>query len=861
MSNSPFKEEAMTKEPTARSLLVTWANGQDHWLRALVKEVIATRKVLSADEAAKLFELYLREKELAAGERVDVPKLADDAGSGAAAEAFALKMLENVRSVNALSAGQKIEFNSRLTVVFGENAAGKTGYVRVLKRAAGVRTAEEILPNVFAPTKETEDPQATLKYVQAGKDFSIEWKNEMGLSPFSRMDVFDARSARVHLDDELTYVYTPGEIALFPMVQNGIEQVQRALDGDIQKRVAPNPYAALFERGTSIYPKIEALGSATDLGELRRLGTLSPDEDAHEDGLRTELDALRSTTPQAHRSLAEAQLARLRMLHGATKTAESFDYGGYRQACERLQTAEEKHKETSAAAFQGTGIPGVLGDEWRGFIEAGEAYLHVHGAETYPREAELCIYCRQPLTTQAVALIKKYRDYCRNVSRQEVETADSALREVTMPIVGLDVPALFKAAEEYERQGGATALKLPKILKELEGLKVAVGAKGKHPWEQTLPVLQATRKKAEPEIESVSAQIDRLKKEGTEREKELQIRERALSELKARKLLRSHLSGIEEFVAKAQWVSKAKTYATGFRNLLRSLTETAKVASEQLLNKDFGRRFEEECVKLRAPKVRLEFPGRQGQVVRKKAVIAGHKPSDTLSEGEQKVIALADFLAEVEFKPAAPVIFDDPITSLDYRRMNEVVDRLVGLSASRQVIVFTHNIWFAIELLACFEKKPADCAYYDIRAEGERRGLVTKGVHPRADTFKTDKARINELMDGAKKAQGATQEALIEKAYEYLRNISEVIVETDLLQGVTQRYQPNVMMTRLAQIKVARLQAAIDGIVPIFEKACRVIGSHSQPLETLNVRPSLAELEADWKRLQEVRDDYFKAAI
>ena len=100
--------------------------------------------------------------------------------------------------------------------------------------------------------------------------------------------------------------------------------------------------------------------------------------------------------------------------------------------------------------------------------------------------------------------------------------------------------------------------------------------------------------------------------------------------------------------------------------MLRSLTETSKVASEQLLNRDFERHFTEECKILRAPVLRapavtLQFPGRQGQVTRKKAVASGeHRPSDVLSEGEQKVIALADFLAETP----APVIFDDPINSL-----------------------------------------------------------------------------------------------------------------------------------------------------------------------------------------------------
>jgi hypothetical protein len=92
--------------------------------------------------------------------------------------------------------------------------------------------------------------------------------------------------------------------------------------------------------------------------------------------------------------------------------------------------------------------------------------------------------------------------------------------------------------------------------------------------------------------------------------------------------------------------------------------------------------------------------------------------------------------------------------------------------------------------------------------------------------------------------------ALIEKCYEYLRSICEVLVEGELLQGVTQRYQPNVMMTKLPNIKFERLRETSEGIFTVFEKCCRCIASHSQPLETLCVRPSLAELQAEWKALR-----------
>jgi hypothetical protein len=53
-----------------------------------------------------------------------------------------------------------------------------------------------------------------------------------------------------------------------------------------------------------------------------------------------------------------------------------------------------------------------------------------------------------------------------------------------------------------------------------------------------------------------------------------------------------------------------------------------------------------------------------------------------------------------------------------------VVNRIVALSDTRQVIVFTHNIWFTTELLARYEKRPEDCSYYDVARDDTKIGIV-----------------------------------------------------------------------------------------------------------------------------------------
>ena len=70
--------------------------------------------------------------------------------------------------------------------------------------------------------------------------------------------------------------------------------------------------------------------------------------------------------------------------------------------------------------------------------------------------------------------------------------------------------------------------------------------------------------------------------------------------------------------------------------------------------------------------------------------------SDVLSEGEQRALALACILAELqEIGSDHGIIVDDPVSSLYHSRMQAVAEPLAEeASNGRQVIVFTHNILF-----------------------------------------------------------------------------------------------------------------------------------------------------------------------
>ena len=100
------------------------------------------------------------------------------------------------------------------------------------------------------------------------------------------------------------------------------------------------------------------------------------------------------------------------------------------------------------------------------------------------------------------------------------------------------------------------------------------------------------------------------------------------------------------------------------------------------------------------------------------------------------------------------------------------------------------------------------------------------------------------------------REDLIRGAWSQLRGWCETFIEREVLADVSARYRPHVRMTALPNIKVALLNETVATVLPVFEKACRITEAHSQPLETLCVKPALEELKEDWETLLAERKKY-----
>ena len=840
----------------ARQILIDWANDQSGWIKLVVKEVIDTRSPIPAEILEEIYKYFLIEKELEPGETSQIESLDFVEQNGNAVEKFFLKEIAGVANVNRLTSDQVINFNPGITIVFGENASGKSGYVRILKKLAATRSQEEILPDVTQATN-AGSPKAVLSYIIGDKEVNLTWNGETRVAPFNRINIFDSRALISHVDEDLTYVYTPRDLSLFKVTHTAVEWMRTRLDTE-RKKLKPttNPFLTSFSKDSSIYSKIETLGPATDLKELEDLAQFGAEEEALIVPLREQVEALNPQVVASKLEAAESRKSILTQGIELSKITLSFNWKQLNDLISKLGIAREKYMLATEKAFLGDNIPGILTESWKKFIEAGDDFLKETKSHEYPAINKSCIYCQQPLESAAVDLLQKYKAYCNDSLKKDIQTIEKEIQSFSGALTYSDIEDFIKTLQKrlshpQSQNKELLELKLEFALHYKEALSrykqmTSIG------FEALVESANKVFKESDKLLVSTNELITILKKQGEERRTALMASFPKLKTLEARKTLKSAFTAIKQHVEYAKWANRAESILGTFTNLLRSLTAQTKVASEDLLNKDFQTFFEQESAALKAPTVRLDFPGQRGEATRRKSLSSRYRLSDILSEGEQKVIALADFLAETSIrKISSPLVFDDPVNSLDYKRMEYIVDRIEQLSVNQQIIVFTHNIWFATSLLSRFEGDTARCTYYDMAESGGVPGFVRSGTHPRWDTVNVLKGKINSMIQTASSLQGEAQQALIERAYDVFRSWCEVVVEQELLCKVAQRYTPHIAMTMLSKIKVDKLSAAINIILPIFFKCCRFMPGHSQPLETLGIRATVDELKGDWKSAQE----------
>jgi hypothetical protein len=219
--------------------------------------------------------------------------------------AVALISLSNVTGANNLAPGQTLSFEPKgLTVIYGDNGAGKSGYARILKRACRARQPGKIEPNVYDDTAP--------KTASADIEFSIgnigqpteRWKDSPTPHPrLSAISVFDSDCAAVHLRDKNEVAFRPFGLDVPDELANACQLVKEALAAeqkDLDKARAAIFAAPPWKATTAIGKALAGLTADTDKKKVEAAAALSSEDRARLGRLRDDLskDAAKAAAEQ-----------------------------------------------------------------------------------------------------------------------------------------------------------------------------------------------------------------------------------------------------------------------------------------------------------------------------------------------------------------------------------------------------------------------------------------------------------------------------------------------------------------------------------------------------------------------------------
>lgn len=833
-----------------------WTANQGDWSKLLISKIVTTENSLSASDRQEVFNYFLQSINLHAG----LPVLTTAKPTYIpTAKLIELDSLSAITGVNRLAKNQTVNFAKNITVIYGENGTGKTGYSRILKTLGfSYDTNKTILPNIYA----TAEPQsATINFKSNSVSKTFIWNGANTDSELENISVFNSSCVQFSISDR-SLIVSPIGFHLFHLVSDELNALTQMLN----RKIAAHPTTLIWlENLTLGTPQHTFIATLSANSTEQKLTELSEFTTAHEATLtakETELASLNKALLQSQIQALRSQIQELDLVIGKIQTAQTLlndtNWQALLKINREISELENKTQTGIKEIAEERGIAFYQTAEFNSFIQAAESYIKIIEKPEYPTEGDTCVYCLQPLDESAKDLLKSYRTLLNDKTQENLNSLRSKKAKLIQLVSQVDTNLTLHQPTfgTDESQAAIQPKEITDYNTNLGALKttfvtdaVAQGSTFTFDYQTVITFLSDKRIALNDILTQKSDALGNLATREATLKKEI-------AELKDRKLLSGKVEEVKTAIVNHKVVNALNANSTSFNT--NSISRKTSSAREELVRQDFEDIFKKELTALRKAnlKIDLSFGTDRGssRVFQK---ISRHSLADILSEGEQKAIALAEFLTELQLdNTKAPIIFDDPVNSLDHRIIDEVVKRLIELSKQRQVIVFTHSILLLHSLIQQSEldhhkQAGVSFVFHRVKDNFGTTGILDEVEEINSFSFYTKK--LNAVLQT--KPDGQEEAKLAAEGYGHLRSAIEISVEDDLFRRTIKRYKKGVAFPSLLRVDGGKIDAHKGKLNDIYEKCCVSIDGHSSP-EEIHTTPTIEELKIDFEEFKKIRSQF-----
>ena len=772
-------------------------------------------------------------------------------GQGAA---VSLVSIADVDGVNNLAPGQTLAFvQDGITIIYGDNGTGKSGYARILKRACRARHPGKIESNVYAQQPPRTRAKAAITYSIGGKRQTPEkWQDgEHPHAILSAVSVFDSDCASVHIKEKNEVAFRPFGLDVPDELANVCQAVKDSLTTEqkqLEKGQNPIFLKPSWKETTAVGRALAALKYDTDLKKIEALAALTEDEIARLARLKEDL----SKNPAKAAAEQTLKADNVKRLLGTISLIEGKTSDKALAAVATVVRDAKLKRETARVAaekaFSGEPLEGVGGEVWRALWDSARRYstqFAYPGQPFPPSEGDArCVLCQQPLEAEARERMARFEEFIQKDTERQAQQADKAARAARQELISVSIRMLHLKAnlEEIAIQNPDLARRTRRSLASARLRRYAfvksLDAAQEAALPGTAPNPATELAQIETNIRNYAAELQ--KSAAADERKKL---ETDLAELSDRELLGGMMQAVRDEIDRLNsihFLSECLADTT-----TNTITKVGNDIADSVITPKLRDRFQEEIVKLAADKVRVEIVrsgGKYGSPQYQVRLFAkpDAKVQDILSEGEKTCVALAAFLTELATAThGSTLVFDDPVSSLDHRWRKQVAKRLVEEAEHRQIVVFTHDLIFVNDLHDLADEKKRALQLVTVSRGKAGAGMVSEGlprkgksIEDRIDKLEKTARAAKKLHEDNKEDEYSTEAAGI---YNNLRASWERGLEEVAFSRVVQRHRDYIDTKQLKRVSVLT-EADCDVFHAGFKKCCDIVDAHD-PSSGRNAAP------------------------
>lgn len=766
--------------------------------------------------------------------------------------------IKNPENINALSRDSEFALGGNLNVFYGENGTGKSSYVKVFRKLANNYFTNQkslvLHPNVYKEYSNRINQSLEITY-EVNNEVKTEKVDINKPNPFLRnINVFDSDSVIPLLNEDLSFSILPQGFNYFQETITILDKLKASFEKDIFDKGTykdsifnDSSYKLIKEEILDIQKNANARNFVTYITEKY------PKNERYESELgevEKHIKELTSINVENTRKLLKAQKNKLESLNKAISLVSiqlsEDNLKKVNKLIDDFLTKVAEEKEHNENFNRQISFLEKLNDEWVQFVKYGEIYYKSIG-KIKPAEFDQCIFCGQLLDENHINRIANNFEHVFSTVIQDKEKVRKELLSKDIK----ELKIIFKDEDKDLIGKEILASKIQSAIilinTNLECFTKGIVESKVIDYSYKVDFSNLTEEILK-EIKSIDDRIIQLSQSDFETANIVKGLESKKTTLMKNELISRSTNLFEEWFEITEQINQLVKMKKNFSTT--ALTKKSKEAFNDLVEDNYIKTFKSYCEELKVRDVSVKLKPQKGKTYRSKYVSdEKYKITDIMSEGEQKAIAMAEFATDLKIrKNHNTVIFDDPVTSLDYKRTENFARLIYNLSKERQVLVFTHNILFYYFLYnQCEGDNSQENKFFKVDGyDTNNKGLVSESFSGRIENINDIKKKLNGYKQRveSKTCLGDELEYNLSLAYTEIRTWCELIVEEGFFKSIIRRYEPNIRFTKLIDIDGSFIEE-LENVTDLFNRSCRWMIGHSQPIETLHSKPNREDFFAD----------------